>query len=303
VSGIIRVDKGRDNPYAPIPKAIFADARLSYRAIGVLCYLLSKPNNWETRVSDLVKRHREGREAVQASLKELEDAGYMRRARVREAGKFTGWETTVYESPVLHGTSPTDGFPSDGKPSDGFPTDGNPTARETEGRETDGSETLVIPSSSTGAVVPFKSEEEDKRAVTTRAHDLEQPYRARWFAAYQHPNARAAAIAILKASPALWVSIASLQGDTITHAQTFAGYLETFGLAAVMDAFTNSAQADPKGRAKYIKRCLENPIAQVGAVTVLPPVNIDDRKRQLQDELAAHFAELDKEFGLAAGGN
>jgi predicted transcriptional regulator len=272
------------------------DAGLDLAEFRVYLHLCRRANDeqraWPA-VPSIAKTCQVSDRTVQRALARLEDKGFITRQEQRRPdGSRTSDSIYLSGPPVTISHHPPTQSHQGGdsqSPHEGIPVEGVPEN--------------YLSSSSSSAVVPFKSEEEDKRAVTTRAHDLEQPYRARWFAAYQHPNARAAAISILKASPALWVSIAGLQGDTITHAQAFAGYLETFGLAAVQDAFTNSAQADPKGRAKYIKRCLENPIAQVGAVTVLPPVNIDDRKRQLQDELAAHFAELDKEFGLAAGGN
>ncbi len=42
---IVRVNK-RSNPYVVIDKTALNDDRLSWKAKGVLCYLLSLPDDW-----------------------------------------------------------------------------------------------------------------------------------------------------------------------------------------------------------------------------------------------------------------
>jgi hypothetical protein len=73
--GILRVQK--TEKYSIIANDCFADQRLSYRAVGLLCYLLSKPNDWTVRSSELSASHTEGRDAVLATLKELREYGYI----------------------------------------------------------------------------------------------------------------------------------------------------------------------------------------------------------------------------------
>ena len=36
----------RDRNFTVIDNCVFADKQLSFAAIGLLCYLLSKPDNW-----------------------------------------------------------------------------------------------------------------------------------------------------------------------------------------------------------------------------------------------------------------
>lgn len=100
-SGIIRTRRDRNNPYAMVNKAPFEDERLSWEARGVLAYLLTKPDDWQVRTADLLKRAPKcGIDRLTRILKELEDAGYLVRERRNVGrGRFE-WITTVFENPI-----------------------------------------------------------------------------------------------------------------------------------------------------------------------------------------------------------
>lgn len=101
---IIRTPK-RDR-YTIISKVPLEDVRLSWKARGLLSYLLSKPDNWTVVVSHLVKEAPDGRDSVFAGLKELEQAGYIRRDKTRgTVGRFDGVSTEVFEEPTVSGLS------------------------------------------------------------------------------------------------------------------------------------------------------------------------------------------------------
>jgi DnaD/phage-associated family protein len=96
---IVRVTK-RDNPFVQIDKRVFEDPELSWKAKGIMGYLLSKPDNWKTYIADLEKRSKDGRDSVRAGIKELEQRGYLVKVQLRdENGKFKGWEYEVREIP------------------------------------------------------------------------------------------------------------------------------------------------------------------------------------------------------------
>ncbi|MEK4115595.1 helix-turn-helix domain-containing protein [Paenibacillus sp. FSL W8-0919] len=104
--GIVRVSK-RESGYAIIDPFFLSDERLSWKAKGLLAYLLSKPSNWRVFTSDLVKRSKDGRDAVYSAIKELESCGYVERRQTRdESQKITGMETVIYERPIIDDPGP-----------------------------------------------------------------------------------------------------------------------------------------------------------------------------------------------------
>ena len=93
--------------YVVISKVPLEDKRLSWEARGMLSYLLSKPDGWTVSTAHLEKQasgRGSGRDAVQAILKELANAGYITRQRGRNTGRFAGYEYAIHEEPV--GVSP-----------------------------------------------------------------------------------------------------------------------------------------------------------------------------------------------------
>lgn len=112
---IYRVVKDRGNPYVMINKCAIVDNSLSYKAKGILMYLLSKPDNWQVYEKEIVKHSTDGRDAVRSGLQELVKAGYIKRDPKRnERGQFKGYEYSVYEVPHRSG-KPDFGKPDIGK--------------------------------------------------------------------------------------------------------------------------------------------------------------------------------------------
>lgn len=94
-------NKKRVNPFVQIDKTMLSDENISWKAKGILSYLLSKPDGWVTYITDIEKRSADGRDSVRSGIQELEDAGYIMRKRIREKGQFKGWEYEVYEVPDI----------------------------------------------------------------------------------------------------------------------------------------------------------------------------------------------------------
>lgn len=99
---ILRVEKNRNYKTLNL-HAIADDADLSWKAVGLLSYLLSRPDNWSFNRSDIIRRHSDGRRAVQSGLQELEDAGYLEREQLRSEGGHFQYRWTVYERPGVGG--------------------------------------------------------------------------------------------------------------------------------------------------------------------------------------------------------
>ncbi len=77
---IFRTPKSAAYPFTRIDNRLLTDASLSYAARGMLCYLLSKPDNWLLVKENLIKNSPAGSTAVKNILNELQEAGYVQRA-------------------------------------------------------------------------------------------------------------------------------------------------------------------------------------------------------------------------------
>jgi hypothetical protein len=68
--------KRKVNNFVQIDKAVFEDDRLSFKAKGILGYLLTKPDGWKVIVKDLCNHSTDGERAVYSGLNELRKYGY-----------------------------------------------------------------------------------------------------------------------------------------------------------------------------------------------------------------------------------
>ena len=75
----------REN-FSVLPNDLMNDERLSADALGVLVYLLSKPTDWQVRVTELRRRFDIGRDKVYRILGSMEQYGYLVRESVKAEG-------------------------------------------------------------------------------------------------------------------------------------------------------------------------------------------------------------------------
>lgn len=95
---IIRTPRPAQN-FSILNNHTLRDHRLSFRARGVLAYLLSMPDNWKSSADRIANVGVEGRDAIRSALSELEEWGYLRREKTQcERGR---WSTVlhVYDYP------------------------------------------------------------------------------------------------------------------------------------------------------------------------------------------------------------
>lgn len=109
--------------FTVVDRRTINDDRLSYRARGVLVWLLDKPDNWTVNSRLIARQGTEGRDALRTALKELEEFGYIERTPVQnEQGQWAN-ECLVREYP--------DGWePVPEKPEPGNPAPGNQALRK-----------------------------------------------------------------------------------------------------------------------------------------------------------------------------
>lgn len=114
--------KRKDN-FTVVNNDILQNSKLSWAAKGMLVYLLHLPDGWQINVADLWNRSKNGRDATAAIIKELIQAGYVTRTKVKgENNLFKGYDYTVSDEPTVNG------FPVDGKSVFGDSVNGNPEA-------------------------------------------------------------------------------------------------------------------------------------------------------------------------------
>lgn len=98
---IFRRAKDRENPYVMIDRTFFENTELSWKAKGLMGYLLSRPNDWTVIQADLVNRSTDGVHATRAGIAELLKAGYLTRHTIRNPdGTIKEHEIQVHEIPV-----------------------------------------------------------------------------------------------------------------------------------------------------------------------------------------------------------
>jgi hypothetical protein len=116
----------------------FRDENLTAEALGVICYLRSKPHDWRVMPTQLANRFKCGRDRVQRIIAELVSAGYLRKVRARDA-VTKAWQPVEYiildiateplpENTVVASEDEplTENLPM-GEPSVANPSMGNPT--------------------------------------------------------------------------------------------------------------------------------------------------------------------------------
>ena len=93
-----RVNKTKD--YTIMANHHLKNRELSLKAKGLLSVMLSLPEDWHFTVHGLVSICKEGRDSISGAVRELEEAGYIVRHRLRDKeGHINGLEYIIYETP------------------------------------------------------------------------------------------------------------------------------------------------------------------------------------------------------------
>ena len=95
---VFRIEKTRD--YTVMANHHLRNTALSLKAKGLLSLMLSLPEDWDYTTKGLARICRDGVDSICATVRELEDAGYIIRERVRNAnGRLGSIEYTILEQP------------------------------------------------------------------------------------------------------------------------------------------------------------------------------------------------------------
>ena len=95
---VFRTEKVSD--YAVIAKHHLRNKVLSYKAKGLMTFMLSVPPEWDWSMAGLATLASDGIDGVRSGIRELEKHGYLTRRRIRDAcGKLGDVEYTIHEIP------------------------------------------------------------------------------------------------------------------------------------------------------------------------------------------------------------
>ena len=97
---IIRVQKSKN--FVVVSRDVLNDTKLSWKAKGILVYMLSMPDDWTFYIDELVKHASDGKDSFRSGFNELKKHGYVERRAVRDekTKRITAWETIVHERPM-----------------------------------------------------------------------------------------------------------------------------------------------------------------------------------------------------------
>ena len=110
---VFRIEKTRD--YTVMSNHHLRNTELSLKAKGMLSLMLSLPDGWDYTTKGLGRICKDGIDSICAGVRELEDAGYVVRERIRnENGQLGSIEYTILEQP--RPAEPKPGKPKQEKP-------------------------------------------------------------------------------------------------------------------------------------------------------------------------------------------
>jgi hypothetical protein len=134
VSAVYRGNERPESEFTMVRNAAAEDNELSFRALGLLVWLLSRPPGWTFTIEQLARRRPEGRDAIARAVRELEKAGYVLRTQeVGPGGTFEEhryWVADERDCLTGYGFSGGGGFTGNGLTVSGEPGGGEPVTGE-----------------------------------------------------------------------------------------------------------------------------------------------------------------------------
>lgn len=118
----VRIQRGRhdkENPYAMISRKMLRDKNLSPRSKGILCFLLSLPDNWNAHPKQVAQSMGVGKDQIYSALNELISKGYATKKETKgEKGRFGSVVYEFYEDKIepVKEISTVSGYPDTESP-------------------------------------------------------------------------------------------------------------------------------------------------------------------------------------------
>lgn len=95
---IFRNPRGEKYPFVVADKQFIDDPELSFKAKGIMIYLLSKPDHWKVYPGNLKKHAKDQDTSIRNGLKELEEVGYIKTNKhIDNQGRVNKTKYLIYE--------------------------------------------------------------------------------------------------------------------------------------------------------------------------------------------------------------
>ncbi|HFJ5095457.1 TPA: conserved phage C-terminal domain-containing protein [Staphylococcus aureus] len=157
-----RVYKESGN-FVTVHKDFIHDSNISWKAKGILLYLLSRPDNWQIYETELEQHSTDGLSGLKSGIKELEEIGYIQRSRKRDkSGRLNGYEYLVYEQPhhirFSNNGKTVNGKTNNGKTVNGksHTTNNNSTNNDLTNNNNTNNEGSILSGNPTVSSIPYK---------------------------------------------------------------------------------------------------------------------------------------------------
>ncbi|PFC37567.1 DnaD domain protein [Bacillus cereus] len=146
----------KDKNYTTINNTGLRDERLTWKAKGILAYILSLPDDWVFYMEEVATHAKDKLDSLKSGMKELKEHGYVKRFPIKdEKGKIIRWETIIYEVP--QGEYPLVENPPVGKPLVDEPPVENPLLLNTKELSTNKQNTNLQSSSSSNVFAFYEN--------------------------------------------------------------------------------------------------------------------------------------------------
>lgn len=97
---VFKIEKNKN--YTVMSNYYLQDKNLSYKAKGLLSFMLSLPDNWDYSLNGLCSISKESRDGIRSILKKLQDKHYLEIEKVRGNKGYFEYNYLIYEKPKLN---------------------------------------------------------------------------------------------------------------------------------------------------------------------------------------------------------
>ena len=145
MSGFVTIKHAVARDFTVLDNRIIRDSRLSWKATGLLVWLLHLPPEWKLYLTAIRKFKKDGSESTRSGLQELMNIGYVRVSEIREGGRYKGTEWIITDNPeslANKGIPPRSGNPNTVTPEAAIPSTENPPLINTNSTRTKNNKSL-----------------------------------------------------------------------------------------------------------------------------------------------------------------